>query len=133
MLTRNIIPFKEREIDYSRPVDVYRCLNRKGRVFSIKQGSLVVAHTTELNMNNVKFVVNSAGKKKAIASKQRNVHAFIRGKIGKLAQEGVPYLSPLVYNPSSELGFCVDSKEVDSSPMISIREHGIYAMQPESK
>lgn len=130
MSINQITPYKNRQVNFDMPVDVYRCLNRKGRVFSIKQNSLVVAHCTQLEMKDVEFVVNKAGKKKAIASKRRNVHAFIRGLIGSSPQEGIPTFYPLKYNPFSQEGFCIEESEVNRSPMVAIREHGIYAMKP---
>jgi len=89
-----------------------------------------VAHATELEMKNVNFIVNPAGKKKAITSKIKNVHAFIRGKIGRHVQEEVLILYPLVYDSFSEKGFIIEGEEVGSSPMVTIRTHGIYAMKP---
>lgn len=130
MLNNNITPFKGRVIDHSKPVDVYRCLNRKGRVFSLRQKNLVVAHCTSLEMRDVKFVVNPSGKKRAIASKLRNVHAFIRGTIGSVSQDCIQPQHLLKYNPFSEKGFCVDGEEISTSRVVTIREHGVYAIKP---
>src|SRR5690554_667673 len=74
-------PYKNREINLEKEVEVYRCLNRKGKVYSIKQDGLVVAHTDALTMRDVKFIINQSGKKRCIDKKVRNVHAYIKGKI----------------------------------------------------
>ena len=129
-MLRGVELFKGREINYDKPVDVYRCLNRKGRVFSIRQQGLVVAHCTVLDIKDVKFVVNNSGKQRAIKSMQRNVHAFIRGMIGTKDLPKTPTMSPLKYNPFSNRGFCIEEQDVKSSPMVCVRPHGIYAVKP---
>ena len=117
--------YKEREIDYSQPVDVYRCLPRKGRVYSIRQNGKVVGHTEVLNLSHVSFVVNEAGKKRAICTKKRNVHAFIRGFIKD--SNVMHTLYPLSYCPFNKEGFMLEGKEVQSSPFVAIRKYGVYA------
>jgi hypothetical protein len=130
MFKTAITPFKGREIDLDKQVDVYRCLTRKGRVFSIRQNSLVVAHCTSLEVKNAKFIVNPSGKKRAIKSSQRNVHAFIRGKIWSGDADCIEAQYSLKYNPFSEKGFYLDGEEVRGSRMVTIREHGVYALKP---
>jgi hypothetical protein len=73
--------YKNRKIQYEKPVLVYRCLNRKGKVYSIKQNGYVVAHTTSLKLLGCDFIVNESGKERVRKEKQKNVHAFIRGHI----------------------------------------------------
>lgn len=99
----NIQSYKNRKLIYDKPFEVYRCLNRKGRIYSIRQNGLVVGHTDSLSMTNVELVVNSGGKKQAIKTMQRNVHAFVRGYINSsISYDGIKQLT---YNPFSELGF----------------------------
>jgi len=74
--------FKGRELDPLKPVEVYRCLNRKGQVFSVRQGGLVVGHTDNIVLKDCKFKVNKSGYKRYLKEGQRNVHAFIQGYIG---------------------------------------------------
>lgn len=74
-----ILPFKKRTIDTSKPIEVYRNLNRKGKVYSIRQNGIVVAHSTAICIRDAQFLVNKSGKEKAIKTKTRNVHAFVRG------------------------------------------------------
>lgn len=118
--------YKGRKIDYSKPVDVYRCLPRKGRVYSIRQNGKVVGHTEVLNLSNVNFIVNESGKRRAICTKTRNVHAFIRGYIND-SISGIPMLYPLSYCPFNKEGFMLEGKEVQSSPFVVIRNFGVYA------
>ena len=76
-----VVPFKDRSIDLDREVEVYRCLNRKGRIYSIRQGGVVIGHTKCLTMSDVQMVVNSSGYKRFKKRGVRNVHAFLRGKV----------------------------------------------------
>lgn len=105
-----IIPFKNRIVDLEQPVYMYRCLNRKGFTFSIKQNGLVVGHTTNLILKNCEFIVNKAGKLKALETGIRNVHAFIKGYIGDLDNLH-PYKVKLElnYNPFSVTKFTAGS------------------------
>jgi len=97
-----MISFKNRVLNSSKKVDVYRCLNRSGFVFSIRQNGLVIAHTENVTIENVTFIINLAGKNKVIKDKQKNVHAFLRGFVSNL---DTSLTTILKYNPYNELGF----------------------------
>jgi hypothetical protein len=79
----NIIKsFKNRKIDYSKPVYCYRnthCKNEK--VYSIKQGGRVVAHTRQIMLKDCEFIINEAGRKKVLETGKKFVHAYIKGEI----------------------------------------------------
>lgn len=67
-------------------VFVYRNLNQKGNVFSIKtmEGPLkgrVVGHATGLFLKNCKFTVSEAGRQRVLKEKRKNVHAGIVGDL----------------------------------------------------
>lgn len=123
-MINNIEPFKERVLDASKPIEVYRCLNKRGHVYSVRQNQQVIGHATCLNIENVSFVVNRGGKKRAIQSGQRNVHAFIRGN---LSNESLKANNPLKYCPFSEKGFMIEQQEVHSCNVVIIRPEGIFA------
>lgn len=72
-------PYKNRQIDLTKPVLVYRNLHKNG--FSIKQNSLVVAHADKILLKNCTFHVNKRGRQKVLITKQKNVHAYIKGFI----------------------------------------------------
>jgi len=65
------------QIDYSKPVSVYRNLHKK--CWSIKQNGLVKAHTQWASLNECSFVVSQAGRERVLREKKKNVHAFIKG------------------------------------------------------
>ncbi len=82
---------------------------------------LVVAHAEWITMESVDFVVTPSGKKRALESGQRNVHAFIQGQVVQVGGL-TPYKNrefrwnesfmfgsedpqPVKYDPFSEKGF----------------------------
>ena len=56
--TNVIIPFKQREIDFARPVSIYRNLTKKGVWYSIVQDKVTVAHTSSICLRDCTFNVN---------------------------------------------------------------------------
>lgn len=62
---------------------LYRNLNAKNdsEIFSVKQGSLVVAHTDNLILKDVIFKVSKSDQLRARRNGMRNVHAFAHGYI----------------------------------------------------
>lgn len=95
--------YKERAIDFKKPVLVYRNLNKKGKWYSIKQFGKVVAHSTALCLHTCDFIVNEKGRQKVLSSKQKSVHAFIKGfytssGMGTTAKRNDLPIT-LIYNP----------------------------------
>lgn len=99
--------FKGRKIDVSKKVRIYRNLNRKGKIYSIKQDNLVVAHTEDFIIKSVSFIINRAGKNRAIQTKTRNVHAFLEGYLTDFNSIELQFCYNLNYNPFSEKGFFI--------------------------
>lgn len=60
-------------------VKVYYNIRKK--ILSVLYKGKVVMHTEEIYLRNVKFKVNEAGRQRVLATKQKNVHAFIEGDI----------------------------------------------------
>lgn len=121
----NIQPYKDREINFSKPVRVYRCLNRSGNVYSIKQGAHVVAHTTELTLRNTTFHVGEKGRQRCLKEKQRNVHAWI---IGTINDKFVPCDKEIYYNPYKTECFTLkhEKSHIDKSEFVSIWDNSIF-------
>jgi len=118
--------YKERQVDASKPVQVYRCLPRKGRVFSVRQEGLVVGHTEEVVLKDCKFKVNKSGHKRYLREKQRNVHAFIEGYLGQEEDIQNKFSFDLMYDltigefTNSVLG------PVREASTVKIDEKGVY-------
>lgn len=76
-----ISPYKKRKVDLRQPVTVYRNLNRQGPGvwYSIRQKGVVVGHAQYITLEYCLFVVNESGRRRALISGRRNVHAFVKG------------------------------------------------------
>lgn len=81
-------------IDINRTVQVYRNLTHA--CWSVKQDGRVVAHADEISLSNVYTIVNQKGRKRVIQEKQKNVHAFL---VGKIMLENIALVKELYYNP----------------------------------
>lgn len=95
------VSFKHRRIDLRKPVKIYRNLHGSGdRRYSIQQAGLVVGHTDQIALTNVKFKVNEAARQKVLATRRKNVHAFVIGHVavrGISAEINLPI--KISYNP----------------------------------
>lgn len=125
-----IKPYLKRSIDYTAFVEVYRCLTRKGKVYSIRQFGVVVGHTKAIILRNTDFIVQKGGQKRARESKSRNVHAFIRGYIDpygyfELVQQTSE--NKVIYHPFKTDTFVVNSKPIRTSKITLINEIGVFA------
>ena len=122
-----IIPFKKRVVKPNAPVEVYRCLNRQGRVFSIRQNGYVVGHTNRLLLEGCEFVVGRSGKERAIRTKQRNVHAYIRGYISDKPYVSKAYVDNVLikYNPFADGGFFAGGVEVKRMSEVLVHSSGV--------
>lgn len=125
-----ISSYKNREVDLSKPVEMYRCLNRKGFTFSIRQGGKVVGHTSDITLFNCELVVNKSGKDRCIKSMQRNVHAFVRGTVGDKKDIPLDLSYTLNYVPCSNIGFHINLfdnvDEIDNCKTVYLQEGRIY-------
>lgn len=120
-----ITSYKNREIDYNKPVEFYRCLNRKGFVFSIRQNSLVVGHSNNIILKDCSLVVNESGKKRCLKDKERNVHAYIKGMIGSFNDIKSSFSFNLSYNPYLERGFHTSNGDLDKCEVVYISQNKI--------
>lgn len=77
---------------------IYRNLKTKG--FSVRYKGRVIEHIISAVATGVTFVVNRAGRQKAIRTKQRNVHAFVAcSKYTPVHSVNVSDLCVVSYNP----------------------------------
>ena len=74
-----ITPYKNRTIDTTRPVEVYRNLHRSGCIYSIRQDRLVVGHTNTISLRDVRLYVNSNGFERYKRTGQREVFCWLIG------------------------------------------------------
>jgi hypothetical protein len=99
-INENVIkPFKDREVDLTKTVDVYRCLNQSGKVYSIKQRGKVIGHTSQLKLRDASFVIHKAGKERCKVTGINNPHALVRGKIDTIPLNGDKHMNKVTYDP----------------------------------
>jgi len=104
-----MIPYKDRQLDETKPVYVYRNLRGDAEhKYSVRQNGLVVAHIDKVLLVDVTFVVNPKGQQRVRATKRKNVHAFIKGVIsdsGMGTNSSGKLAGKITYNPYTDSGF----------------------------
>lgn len=116
-MKNNITPFKNRTIDFNKPVFIYRNLMRKGVVWSVKQDGLVVGHSDKkIVLRNPEFIINASGHQRALKTGQRNVHAMVKGFIEQ--QNDVARYFRITYDPfkTGEFVYTRNSHPVKKNP-----------------
>lgn len=118
--------YKNRLIDYERPVQIYRCLTRKGKIYSIRQFGKVVAHTEQFILKDVDLVVKPKAKARVIKTGTREVHAWLEGILIQSLRL-ISFGWKLAYLPfqherffSSKLGY------IDKASQVYTSEGNIY-------
>ncbi len=114
--------YKNRHIDYSKPVDFYRCLNRKGFVFSLRQNGLVIGHTDKIVLKDCTMVINKSGKDRCLKTKTRNVHAFVTGLIGNFEDIKNIFTFNLNYNPFETNGFYCSQGPINKCNVLYLQD-----------
>ena len=99
-------------------VNVYFNLHK--RVWSVRQSGVVIEHTKQIFLRDVKYRVGKKGREKVLREGRKNVHAYASGYVCE-AQElpNVPErISAITYNPYKNETFvfkdngkaCLDSE-----------------------
>jgi|TARA_R110000851_G_scaffold319347_1_gene483664 hypothetical protein len=122
--------FKGRGIDTDLPVKIYRCLNRKGVVFSVQQKGKVIGHTSDFTLFNAVFKISKSGQKRARESSVRNVHAFAVGSaIGSSIGEQKKR-ERVKYNPFLNDFFYIEGSEgiVEKVDRLHFSSEGLFVI-----
>jgi hypothetical protein len=118
-----ITPFKNRALDSTKPVRVYRNLHSKSEStkYSIKQNHLVIGHTNDLLLKNCTLEVNKKGQEKVRREKKKYVHAYVKGYI---SQEQIRAIikDQITYNPYQDDGFKVNGIITHNAELIHIQD-----------
>jgi len=72
--------YQNQQLKYGDRVEIYRNLHKN--CFSVRKNGRVVRHVFDHEkayLEDVKFAVQPAGRKKVLREQRKNVHAFIRG------------------------------------------------------
>lgn len=111
-------------------VDVYynlqkQCLSVRSR--EKHTYGKVIKHVNSIVLKDVEFVVSEAGRQRVIKSKQKNVHAYVRGTTTKLPKrysiENVVKYNPYLYSSFVTL----DGTPIKSSKMVFIDNKNILS------
>jgi hypothetical protein len=92
-------------------VDVYWNLHKK--CWSVRHKGLVLGYASRLVVNDAKFVVQPAGRRRVLETKKKNVHAFVRGEFNEIwlnkNREGLKYIhtqsSPRPFNTTERIRY----------------------------
>ena len=113
-----MIPYKNRTLDRTKPVSVYRNLNRRGRWYSIVQDGLVVAHSQLVKLKDCTFHINEAGRQRVLESGTKNVHARVKGMLVRSTPHDIE--QPLSYSPFSCASFMGPFGKVDTAKYVTL-------------
>lgn len=110
-----IHPYKSRQYDESKPVRVYRNLNRKGFILSLQQKIdgrwLVIGHTAKARLTKVTTYINEPIRDRVRVSKKKTPHAYlIAEKVSDIAPHeasrvDLGTLAWVSYNPYNDVTF----------------------------
>jgi len=88
---------RETMIDLKRRVYVYFNLHKK--VWSVRQAGSPVEHTKYIMLEDARFLVGQAGRKKVLKEKRKNVHAGVSGYIVDRVPNVPDFCTTVSYNP----------------------------------
>lgn len=101
-----IVAFRDRQVDLSQPVRIYRNLHKTGVWYSVMQHNKVVGHTQDLLLRDTEFFVGESGRKRVMATGRKTVHAWIAGTVTESAFGTCGgQAARLTYNPKRNLSF----------------------------
>ena len=85
-------------------VSAYRNLNNGMWSLKSKASGLVAGHTDHVVIHDAKFAVGEGGRQRVIQAQQKNVHAFVRGRVAHVEPHEPPAGAvPVSYNPFTGL------------------------------
>lgn len=97
--TKMRVPLLTTGLPFGTRVRVYRNLRNKllsVQAFTRGTGWRVVGHVDQIALANVAFRVSEAGRRRVLAERRKNVHAFVVGTVA--ATTGAPAI-PVRYSP----------------------------------
>lgn len=107
-------------------VEIYYNLHK--HCLSVRHKGLVVRHADEIVLDNVKFVVSQAGRRRVLEEKRKNVHAFVRGEVSTSNDFDSDYGVVVKYNPYKYSSFVTaDETPVKGAKKVAILGKKILA------
>ena len=119
-------------VDFSKPVQVYRNLNKPGCKFSVRQGGKVRGYVDQIALRNVKFKHATPKQIQEVRTGARQVCQWVTGTIDVL--ESVTFCEPALNpkcrvqcDPKTADGFTIDGKRIDESVSVIVCKSGLFA------
>lgn len=112
-------------IDLSRPVQVYRNLNKPGCQFSVRQGGRVRCYVDSITLVNARFKHATPKQLAEVRTGARQVCQWITGMIFETALSGE--FHKVCCDPKTADGFTVDGKRIDRAALVQVCKAGCYA------
>lgn len=113
------------DIDPSKPVQVYRNLNKPGCKFSVRQGGKVRCYVDSITLLNATFKHATPKQLHEVRTGARQVCQWITGTI--TTHEVPPGLTRVSCDPKTSDGFTCDGIRIDSAAFVSISQYGCFA------
>lgn len=109
-------------------VEVYKNIRTgKYSVRSLETGKVILRHDC-INLKNVTFAVQPAGREKVRREGRKNVHAFVRGELTNTQRLPKPS-TQVIYNPYKLNNFCIDGdpkQEIFEAPYVALAPNGVF-------
>lgn len=117
-------------IDFSKPVQVYRNLNKPGCLFSVRQGGLVRGYVESIVLVDAKFKHATGKQLSAVRSGPRQVCQWISGTISEITLvRGDRPVMQVSCDPKTSDGFTIDGSQIDSAAIVAVSKLGCFAVR----
>lgn len=118
--------YKNRVIDKNKLIQIYRNLNKKGVIYSVRQSGKVVAHTNTIVIKNCHFKINEGGKQRYLETGRKNVHAYIEGYLATIQEIELVVSYQIKYNIKSETGFRILFSDIKSCKIVYTQNNKLF-------
>lgn len=115
-------------IDISKPVQVYRNLNKPGCKFSVRQAGKVRCYVDSIVLTDCRFKHATEKQLSEVRTGARQVCQWITGRISEitLVRGDRPVLQ-ISCDPKTSDGFMVDGARIDSAAIVAVSKLGCFA------
>jgi hypothetical protein len=120
-------------IDFAKPVQVYRNLNKPGVQFSVRQGGRVRCYVDSIILMDCKFKHANPKQLAEVRSGARQVCQWISGTfLGDLESLSAETIAQCTgervsCDPKVSDGFTVNGSQIDSAEFVSLSANGCFA------
>ena len=95
-----------------------------------KYAGKVIGHCDAICIQDAQFVVGQAGRRRVLRERQKNVHAYVRGKLAEFSLAG-PRWRDCYYNPYKTETFITkdDGCRIDTADMVFMACRQVFAAE----